>query len=434
MKVLDLEKKIGVTTFLTNSLGMGGKLRFYPEDFIVAEKSLYPQEKKDGKFTVAEVTSTGWETNLLVRELSNRLHMSRQRVGFAGTKDKRAKTTQLMSFYKVKIDDLSNLKIKGVEITNIYRSDKPVKIGTLLGNKFEITIRNIREDTKPGDIEEIWSGIHNNGGFPNFFGVQRFGIIRPITHIVGKHIVDGDFEKAVMTYIANPIKGEDEDTFKLRKKLQETRNYSDALNSYPDNLNFEKAILNKLVNNPDDFVSALKELPKNLLTMFVYAYQSYLFNEIICERIKRKIPLNQAIEGDIVLPLKNGIIEDRFITVSAKNIEKVNQQLSKQKAVVSTVLFGSDSVFSQGEMGEIEKKIIESEKFDPRDFIIPEIPFISSSCSRRSILAFVKDFDYKLFDDETTGKALTLKFELLKGCYATSFLREFMKAEDIRNY
>ncbi len=434
MKTLESEKKIGVTTFLNPFKGVGGKLRFYPEDFKVSEKSIYPPNKNDGKFTIAEITSLSWETNRLIRELSNRLHISRQRVGFAGTKDKRAETKQLMSFYKVKTDNVSDIKLKDVEIKNVYRSDRPVKIGTLIGNEFEITIRNIGKNTKNVDIKNIWSLIDKNGGFPNFFGIQRFGIIRPITHIVGKHIVKGDFEKAVMSYIANPIKAEDDETYKLRKKLQETHDYSEALKNYPDKLNFEKAILNKLVKNPDDFVSALKELPNNLLTMFVYAYQSYLFNKIISERIKRKIPLNKAIEGDIVLPLKKGIIDDRSIPVSDKNIEKVNIQLSKQKAVISAVLFGSDSVFCGGEMGEIEHKIIESEKIDHRDFIIPEIPFISSSGSRRSILGFVKNFDYKLFEDKETGKALTLKFELLKGCYATSFLREFMKTEDIRNY
>ena len=434
MKILDLEKKIGITTFLTPHNGFGGKLRFYPEDFGVVEKPIYPPEKKDGKFTIGEITSTYWETNNLIRELSNKLRISRQRINFAGTKDKRAKTTQLMSFYKVKTDDVSNIKIKDVDIKNVYSSDKPVKIGSLLGNKFEITVRNIKNDIKSGDVENILSTINENGGFPNFFGVQRFGIIRPITHIVGEHIVNGDFEKAVMTYIANPIKGEDETSYKLRKELEETRNFSQALKNYPDQLNFEKAILNKLVQNPDDFVSALKELPQNLLTMFVYAYQSYLFNKIICERIKRKVPLNKAVLGDIILPVKNGIIEDRPIPVSDKNINKVNLQLSKKKAAVSAVLFGSDSVFCKGEMGEIERKIIKAENFDPRDFIIPEIPFVSSSGSRRPIVGFVEDFSYKIFEDEKTDKTITLNFELLKGCYATSFLREFMKADDVKNY
>ena len=169
--------------------------------------------------------------------------------------------------------------------------------------------------------------------------------------------------------------------------------------------------------------------------MFIYSYQSYLFNKILSRRIQRKLPINAAVVGDIVLPVKKGVI-DGEISVIEKNIEKVNKQISKGKAFVSAVLFGSDSNFSEGEMGEIEHKIIEEEKIDPRDFIIPDIPYISSTGSRRPILSPVKDLDYYIKNDELNkGKlALNLKFELLKGCYATSLLREFMKSEDIRNY
>ena len=84
----------------------------------------------------------------------------------------------------------------------------------------------------------------------------------------------------------------------------------------------------------------------------------------------------------------------------------------------------------------IEHNIIDCEGMDTRDFIIPEIPYISSSGSRRSLLSSVKNLQYELNNDDLNdGKlALTLKFELKKGCYATSLLREFMKSDDIRNY
>ena len=55
----------------------------------------------------------------------------------------------------------------------------------------------------------------------------------------------------------------------------------------------------------------LKELPKNLLTMFVYAYQSYLFNKILSERIKKNLPLNKAVVGDIILPIRKDIIDEK---------------------------------------------------------------------------------------------------------------------------
>jgi tRNA pseudouridine13 synthase len=239
-----------------------------------------------------------------------------------------------------------------------------------------------------------------------------------------------------MTYIANPIKGEDEVTFNLRKNLENSKNFLQALKTYPNHLSFEKAILNKLVLNSNDFIGGLKELPKNLLTMFIYAYQSYLFNRILSLRIKKSLPINKAVEGDVVLAFRNGKLDNEIIHVKKNNINKVNFQINKGKACVSSVLFGTNSIFSKGEMGEIEHKIIESEKFDYRDFIIPEIPFISSSGSRRSLIGFVKNFKLKIINDDINEKkkALFLRFRLQKGTYATSLLRELMKADDIRDY
>lgn len=436
MKSLDFEEYIGIETFFTKEVGIGGKLRSLPEDFIVKEIFLYPNRKENGLFTIAEISSRNWETNTLVREMSKKLHISRKRISFAGTKDKRACSTQLMSFYNIPEDKLSHIKIKDMTIKNVYSTDKPIKLGELHGNKFEVTIRRIDKNVKQEKVQNIAGYLEKHCGFPNFYGVQRFGIMRPITHIVGKHIINGDFEKAVMSYIANPMAGENKDTYRLRDDLEKSYDFSRALQSYPNSLNFEKAILNKLVTDPEDFVGALKELPKNLLTMFVSAYQSYLFNRILSERIRKNIPLNKAIVGDIILPVRKNVIDYNGIMVTKSNIEKVNRQVSKKKAFVSGLLVGSDSIFPEGDMGEIEHKIVEKEKIDHRDFIIPEIPYLSSSGSRRSFLALLNKMDWKLDTDELNEgkKVLILKFELQKGCYATSLLREFMKSEDIKNY
>jgi tRNA pseudouridine13 synthase len=436
MRVLKTEKSVGIDIFFTKNVGIGGKLRTKPDDFIVKEISNYPKEKKGGNFSLADVTAVNWETNLLIRELSNVLNISRKRIGFAGTKDKRAKTTRLMSFYKVSMNKLEEINIKDVEVCNLYQSDRPIKIGDLKGNSFDIIIRNIDENICKENFRKNYEIIKNNDGFPNFFGIQRFGILRPISHLVGKYILKGDFEQAVMTYIGNPVDTEDIEDFLLRDKLERTHNFPEALKSYPNKLNFEKAILNKLVVDKNDFVKALLELPKNLLTMFIYAYQSYLFNKILSERIRRDLPLNKAIKGDIVLPIRSGKLTSESIYVTDDNIEKINRQILKGRAVVSGVLFGFDSIFSKGEMGEIEHKIIQEEKIDSRDFIIPEIPFISSSGLRRSLISKFNNLNYCWIDDNLNRNkfAINLKFELPKGNYATCLLREFMKADDIKKY
>ena len=86
--------------------------------------------------------------------------------------------------------------------------------------------------------------------------------------------------------------------------------------------------------------------------MFVYAYQSYIFNKILSERIKRKLPLNKAIVGDVVLQIRRGNIDENVLIITDRNIEKANIQISKGKAFLSGLLLGSDTVFSEGEMGE----------------------------------------------------------------------------------
>ena len=155
MKSIESEYNIGIETFLTKDDGIGGKLRTIPEDFFVLENSFNPPIQENGKFTIADITDVNWETNLLVREFSKKLHISRKRISFAGTKDKRAKKIRKMSFFRVSKDELLNLKIKNVIIKNIYHSNIGIKLGDLEGNSFQINIRNIKEKTKDGYIKKI---------------------------------------------------------------------------------------------------------------------------------------------------------------------------------------------------------------------------------------------------------------------------------------
>ncbi|HHD16888.1 MAG TPA: tRNA pseudouridine(13) synthase TruD, partial [Euryarchaeota archaeon] len=109
------ELDVGLEVYYTDVLPIGGKLKKEPEDFIVNEISDKPPEKRGGEYTIARVTVRNWETNRLIKLLSQKLGISKRRIGFAGTKDKRAITSQLMSF-KCPIDDVLSISLKDVKI------------------------------------------------------------------------------------------------------------------------------------------------------------------------------------------------------------------------------------------------------------------------------------------------------------------------------
>ncbi|MBR4225891.1 MAG: tRNA pseudouridine(13) synthase TruD [Candidatus Methanomethylophilaceae archaeon] len=428
-KCLTAESEIGMRNYLCDADGTGGHLKTEPEDFVVREISDPPRAKENGNYTIATVSTRNWETNRLVRMLSRSLGVSRERIGFAGTKDKRAVTTQLMSFYGN--PDLSKIDLKDVTVSDAYRGARGIQIGDLIGNSFEITVRDCRmpmaeaKDVIEADIQTI----KRTGGFPNYFGVQRFGVVRPVTHLVGERIVRGDFEGAVRTYISFTTPEEEPELREKRKSLEGRDDWKGMLPGIPENMSYEKMMVGALAEGRS-WTDAIEILPTNLQMMFVHAYQSYLFNEMLSRRMDAGLPLNMPVEGDLVIPTdSNGIPQHESpILTTSRNIDLVARQVRARRAFVTIALYGTDSQLAEGEMGEIERRVVEEQGLSQEDFNIPELQKCSSKGIRREILCPLKDIGSSVGED-----SYTLSFSLPKGNYATCLLREFMKSE-MRDY
>jgi len=423
------EADIGMHYYLSGADGTGGRIKAEPEDFIVDEISKPPDEKQNGKYLISEVTTRNWETNRLVRMLSRCMGISRERIGFAGTKDKRAVTTQLMSF-EASDDAFSKIDLKDVTVGKHYRSNRNIQIGDLIGNRFLIMVKGCTASPESitGTIDSVTSDIKTLGGFPNYFGVQRFGTSRPITHVVGENIVRGNFRKAVDVYLSQLSEYDMHDTTEARKLLADRSGIEEALKVMPKTMSYEKIMAEHLLKHPDDDMGAISKLPTNLQMMFTHAYQSYLFNLMLSGRMSSGIPLNRPVEGDVVIPLDADRIplHERPVVVTKKNIDLAERQLRSGKAFITISLFGTESTFTDGAMGEIERKIIEDEKIKNDDFMVPGLPNCSSRGSRREIVCPVNDISYTVNSD-----GYGISFSLPKGNYATCLLREYMKSDMI---
>ncbi len=421
------EREIGIWGYISECEGTEGRLKAFPDDFLVEEIPLEIKEDPEGRYTLAFVRTRNWETNRLVRNLARAMGMSRRRIYFAGTKDKRAVTTQVMVF-DAPLEEVLSVNMKDVAILNAYRVAEPVFLGDLIGNRFEVIIRDVGENALE-NAECTAEAVKSKGGFPNFFGVQRFGSIRPVTHIVGKKLIKKDFKGAVEAYLGNPVELEGKEAHEARKFFEETGDVSESLKLYPKYLMFERAMLNHLVRNPGDYRGAIRSLPENLSRMFIHAYQSYLFNIILSRRIEEEY-MPELLEGDIVMGVEKGLPSKReLFQVKEHNFDRIKNRVSEGKAVPTAIVFGSEPYFAKGKQGEIEREVIEREGINAEDFIFTDLDFLTSRGNRRAILSQVMDLRISF-----NGENLSLSFSLPKGCYATSLLREFMKVDELTAY
>ena len=116
------------------------KIKMEAEDFQVVEIPQQVSMQENGKYTVLKLRLKNWETNHFVIEFSRYLGISRKRITYAGTKDKRAVTTQYFCINAEKIPE--QIKIKDVEELDRFKTDKIIDLGDLLGNKFEIRVES----------------------------------------------------------------------------------------------------------------------------------------------------------------------------------------------------------------------------------------------------------------------------------------------------
>jgi tRNA pseudouridine13 synthase len=368
-----------------------------------------PQISKRGRYLVCVLVKRNLDTLLAVRAVANEFGIDQERIQIAGIKDKRALTAQHISIGRF-LPEQAQLKLDKLWLYPSRFSDEKIHTGLLFGNQFNIVVRAIRHTSSQTirRLKKVHTELLEFGGCPNFYGHQRFGTTRPITHLIGKHILLGEWEKGALAFLAKPSPSERHDSREARERLWRTQNYREALKQFPPGLVYEREMLVHLAKRPKDFLGAFHRLPKKLLQLFVQGYQSYLFNRFLSERIRRKLPLKEARNDECIV--RND--EENYLALPQ---------------------IGYMTCGSAGEQGQIEKRILEEEGILPHDFKVSAMPEISLVGGLRNALIEVIGLsctDPLKNDSNSRGLMLQLSFSLRKGSYATVLLREFMKSRD----
>jgi tRNA pseudouridine13 synthase len=207
-------------------------------------------------------------------------------------------------------------------------------------------------------------------------------------------------------------------------------------------------MLEHLLKKPDDFVGAFKTLPNSLQLLMVHSAQSLAFNHSLSCRMESGMPIIEPVEGDLVAPiLSNGRIDvGKMARVSSTNLVRCQRNCQLGRLAVTGILPGSNSNHASSEPGDFEVQGIDAAGLSDVDWVVKEIPRLTTSGTRRALSVPFRDLTVEQAPDTNDlfnrweegplegdrwhpeGASLRLRFNLPAGAYATVLMREFMRS------
>lgn len=454
-----LAQAIGLVGYATQTDGIGGLIKSRVTDFRVEEIATPVHLDNRGRFTVARITLTNWETNRFCNQLAAKLRIPRNRIFFAGTKDKRAVTSQLFVI-DAPMNKVADVELPDVDIEVLGRTHQKIGFGNHRGNRFTIVVRGCcdREGRPLSDaqaleeVERISQQLAHALGpnrFPNWIGPQRFGSGRPVTPYVGREVIAGDFEAAVMTYLSMEGPNEEPEAAAIRTAIREHGINEELLTTMPRWMGFERRMMEHLLAHPDDHVGAFRQLPTNLQLMTVHALQSIVFNKSLQRRIDAGLPLMLPVAGDIVgrVDEKGQLDVNSCIVAEERTLSRLARNCEMGRLMTTGPLPGSEHTTSEGVPGDLERATLKAEGLENVSWDVEAVPRLSSKGTRRGLVAAFEEFSVDtvpIADARTMGErwmkgptdddrwhpegaCLRFRFTLGSGSYATVLLREFMQ-------
>lgn len=392
--------------YLTDNLpGTGGTIKERVEDFLVEELPLYPPSGK-GEHTFFEITKTDISTFQAVRVIARALGVPPNRMGYAGLKDARAITRQVLSVHGIPPEVVAALALADIDVMWAERHNSKLKIGHLRGNRFTIRIRGV-ERSALVPCQAILDVLAQRG-VPNRYGSQRFGQ-RGNSAQLGKAVVRRDAEGFVRDFLGNPHRGESE-TVQAARSHFEAEQWQEALRLLPYNMEDERRTLQTLLRTRGDYHRAYSGVPKRLKVFLLSAYQSRLFNQVLDARLQT---IDRVYFGDLAMKHPGRSV----FRVEDRDIEQ--PRVASFEISPTGPIFGYKMIQPIGQQGKLEAELLAAEGLTLEDFRVGN--GIKVKGQRRALRFQVHDPEL-LYDS-----GLVLRFWLLPGSYATVVLDEITK-------
>ncbi|MDE1863127.1 MAG: tRNA pseudouridine(13) synthase TruD [Thaumarchaeota archaeon] len=384
---------IGISTYCTESSGSGGTIRISPEHFAVSEvlrRKALDKIGTSGKYAVYTLKKSGIDTTHALAEIFKNHGL---RLKALGLKDANANTEQFVCDMNVSHDH-KNITTNRYLLERIGYLHKPLTKKDMIGNRFRIRIDG-------ADFVRV-SNFEKYDKILNFYGYQRFGSRRPISHLVGRSIIQADFDGAVETLLSTTSEFDLPENTKIRTELRDRNNFVKMSKDIPPQMDIERMIVQEMIERGDP-KRALHSIPIWLRRFFVEAYQSFIFNKTVSMAYEMGEDLFQARQGDVCYDRDDNL--------------GMYQNDPEQKLSIPLVGYS----YKKTRFDYQISRILAEEQIRPKDFFVKEMQEASSEGGFRQSLIQCKELEVE---------EPYLAFTLSRGSYATIMLREIMKPAD----
>ena len=391
--------------------GIGGRVKEHLADFRVEEIPLY-QPCGEGTHVYFRVVKTGVPTPVAIDRIARYMGVPSRSIGVAGLKDARAVTSQMMSLEHVDQAKLSQYADANIKVVWTGRHTNKLKTGHLAANSFVIRIRQVAQ----GDLavaQDILAVLMRRG-VPNYFGPQRFGL-RGDTALLGEAIVRGKLEDFLGIYLGRSQEGDPPDCCAARDAFDS--GYLDrALKCWPRHYRNERRALAayKKKKRADQAMTAID---RRMRRLYVSAFQSAIFNEILAGRIDT---IDRVFAGDLARKTDSGGV----FTVVDELVEQ--PRAAAFEISPSALIIGYRAELATQLPGENERSVLKKYKIAPDDF--EAVGKMKIKGARRAMRFRMESPSMEAGVDEH-GDYLQITFSAPPGCYATAVLREIMKTD-----
>ncbi len=398
--------------YLTGDLpGIAGRIRERVEDFRVDEQPLY-EASGSGTHVYFRVIKAGIPTPVAIGRIAKYMGVRPSEVGVAGLKDSRALTSQQMSLEHADSEKLARYHDSQMKVVWTGLHTNKLRPGHLAANRFTLRIRGVGSE-QLSDAQDIIDVLCRRG-VPNYFGVQRFGA-RNDTAVLGEALVRGDLEEFVAVLLGR-AQPDDPPDCKAARDAFDSGFMNRALQCWPRHYSNERRALSayKKKKRPQH---ALRATDKRMKRLYVSAFQSRLFNEVLIRRIDS---IDRLLVGDLARKCDSGgvfTVEDIAVEQGRADAFEISP---------TGPIIGYRSSLAVGEAGVIEQSVLSESGITPEDF--RNLGSLKAKGARRPLRFRIESPELTAGCDEH-GSFIELAFSAQSGCYATVALREIMKDE-----